>query len=111
MKKLLSLLAILGLLAFVATPIYAQEEDVALEDEGIAAEAEDIEFDAEASEAEMPAIDDETLYAEDAYALEATDEDTIEGEADFDDAEYALTEEDLENMFGSFSDEQKEAVA
>ena len=111
MKKLLSLLAILGLLAFVATPIYAQEEDVALEDEGIAAEAEDIEFDAEASEAEMPAIDDGTLYAEDAYALEATDEDTIEGEADFDDAEYALTEEDLENMFGSFSDEQKEAVA
>ena len=39
MKKLLSLFATLGLLAFVATPIYAQEEDaVAIDEEPIAAE-------------------------------------------------------------------------
>ena len=107
MKKLLSLLAILGLLAFVATPIYAEEE-IAPEDEGIVAEAEDIDFDAEDPEAEVAAINDE--LDEDAYALEATDEDTIEGE-DLADSDYVLTEEDLENMFGSFSDEQKETVA
>ena len=43
MKKLLSLLAILGLAGFVIAPIYAQEEEaVALDDEAIVAEAEDV---------------------------------------------------------------------
>ena len=40
MKKLLSLFGVFGLLAFAATPIYAQEEEaVALDEEPIAAEA------------------------------------------------------------------------
>ena len=43
MKKLLSLLAILGLAGFVIAPIYAQEEAVILDEEPIVAEAEDIE--------------------------------------------------------------------
>ena len=41
MKKLLSLFGLLGLLAFVATPIYAQEEDAALGEENLV-EAENI---------------------------------------------------------------------
>jgi len=43
MKKLLSLLAILGLAGFVIAPIYAQEEEaVALDEEPIVAEAEEV---------------------------------------------------------------------
>jgi len=55
MKKLLSLLAILGLAGFVIAPIYAQEEEaVALDEEPIVAEAEDIE-------AEDVAVEDDSL--------------------------------------------------
>jgi hypothetical protein len=81
MKKLLSLFAILGLLAFVATPIYAQEEDAVLDDEAIVAEAEDIAGDAdvEDTDAEDVAVDD---VDEEDYALETTDEDAIEGSFD-----------------------------
>lgn len=43
MKKLLSLFGLLGLLAFVATPIYAQEEEAVLDNEPIIAEAEEID--------------------------------------------------------------------
>ena len=43
MKKLLSLLAILGLAGFVIAPIYAQEDAVLLDEEPIAAEAYDVE--------------------------------------------------------------------
>ena len=79
MKKLLSLLALLGLLAFVATPLYAQEEDAAALDEGIIAEAEDID-------AEIADVDAETEYArvedsiadEGIYELEDTAEGTID---------------------------------
>ena len=57
MKKLLSLFGAFGLLAFVATPIYAQEEDaVAIDEEPIVAEAEDI-----AAEAEDIAAEDGSL--------------------------------------------------
>ena len=43
MKKLLSLFAILGLLGFVVAPIYAQEEEVVLDDEQeVVAEVEDV---------------------------------------------------------------------
>jgi hypothetical protein len=65
MKKLLSLLAILGLAGFVIAPIYAQEEDaVALDDEAIVAEAEDVaaeEVVAEDVEAEDVAAEDDSL--------------------------------------------------
>ena len=81
MKKLLSLLAILGLAGFVITPIYAQEEAVALDDEAIVAEDEDVA-------AEEVAIDDE-LAAEEDVALEATDEETaIEDEYNLDDVNF-----------------------
>ena len=55
MKKLLSLFGALGLLAFVATPIYAQEEEaIALDEEPIIAEAD-------ATVAEETAVDEQTL--------------------------------------------------
>lgn len=72
MKKLLSLFGAFGLLAFVATPIYAQEEEaVALDEEPIAAEAvaaEDGSFEQFAAEnpeavAELNAGLDEVLWA------------------------------------------------
>lgn len=87
MKKLLSLLAILGLAGFVIAPIYAQEEDaVALDEEPIAAEAEVVEDEDVA--AEEVAIDDE-LAAEEDVALEATDEETaIEDEYNLDDVNF-----------------------
>lgn len=47
MKKLLSLLAILGLAGFVVAPIYAQEENAIAEDDQIVAEAENVEVAAE----------------------------------------------------------------
>ena len=60
MKKLLSLLAILGLAGFVIAPIYAQEEEtVALDDEAIVAEAEDVA--AEEVVAEDVAAEDDSL--------------------------------------------------
>ena len=59
MKKLLSLLAILGLAGFVIAPIYAQEEAVALDDEAIVAEAEDVA--AEEVVAEDVAAEDDSL--------------------------------------------------
>ena len=55
MKKLLSLFGAFGLLAFVATPIYAQEEEaIALDEEPIIAEAD-------ATVAEETAVDEQTL--------------------------------------------------
>ena len=60
MKKLLSLLAILGLAGFVIAPIYAQEEEaVALDDEAIVAETEDVA--AEEVVAEDVAAEDDSL--------------------------------------------------
>jgi hypothetical protein len=60
MKKSLSLLAILGLLGFVALPSYAQEEDVVLDEAPVVAEAEDIET--EDAEAEEFVVVDENDY-------------------------------------------------
>ena len=57
MKKLLSLLAILGLVGSVAMPIYAQEEDVNSDDELLVAAVEDIDADS--------ALDDEINYGVD----------------------------------------------
>jgi hypothetical protein len=65
MKKLLSLLAILGLAGFVIAPIYAQDEELNLNDEEIVADAED------AAIAEDIAADGEEI------ALETTDEEAV----------------------------------
>ena len=60
MKKLLSLFAALGLLAFVATPIYAQEEDaVAIDEEPIV--AEEVAVEEETPIAEEVASDEQSL--------------------------------------------------
>ena len=99
MKKLLSLLAILGLAGFVIAPIYAQEEEaVILDVEPIVAEAEDVVAEdvvAEDVAAEEVAIDDELAAEED--ALEASD-----------DAVYYEDDENLEDFdFNSiFEDEE-----
>ena len=87
MKKLLSLLAILGLAGFVIAPIYAQEEEaVALDEEPIVAEVEDIE----------DAVADEIDYGvdEEDFALEDSDEYTIEGSMDSDDWSMYFDDED-----------------
>lgn len=73
MKKLLSLFGALGLLAFVAMPIYAQEEQEATLDEQIVAEAEDIVADAE------DAVEDVAVEIADA---EEAVEDVVEDTAD-----------------------------
>lgn len=60
MKKLLSLFGAFGLLAFVATPIYAQEEEaVAIDEEPIV--AEEVAVDEVAPIVEDAATDDESL--------------------------------------------------
>ncbi len=60
MKKLLSLFAALGLLAFVATPIYAQEENaVAIDEEPIV--AEEVAVEEETPIAEEVASDEQSL--------------------------------------------------
>lgn len=79
MKKLslFSLLGLTGLLAFVVTPIYAQEDDAALEEEEIVAEAEGLDVN----------VEDEFNYLadENGIALEnADDEITVEWDTDWD---------------------------
>jgi hypothetical protein len=111
MKKLLSLLAILGLAGFVIAPIYAQEEDaVALDEEPIAAEAEVVEDEDVA--AEEVAIDDE-LAAEEDVALEATDEETaIEDEYNLDDVNFndIFEDEEVQNALAEAGLTNEEAA-
>ena len=97
MKKLLSLLAILGLVGLVAAPIYAQEEDVVLDDENIVADVEDVA--AEDVAAEDVAVEDAAI--EDEADLDASD-----------DASYYLDDENLEDFdFNSiFEDEEVKAA-
>ena len=108
MKKLLSLLAILGLAGFVITPIYAQDEELNLNDEEIVADAED------AAIAEDIAADGEEI------ALETTDEEAViewfadlEAPEDFNAFieneevqkaidEAGLTNEEAAGLFGAF---------
>ena len=98
MKKLLSLLAILGLAGFVIAPIYAQEEEaVILDEEPIAAEAEDVVAEdvvAEDVAAEEVAIDDE-LATEEA-ALEADDAIYYEDDENLEDFDFNSIFEDEE---------------
>jgi formylmethanofuran dehydrogenase subunit A len=61
MKKVLSLLAILGLAGFVVAPIYAQEEYV-IDDGQIATDAGDVvDLEAEDVVAEDVAVEDDSL--------------------------------------------------
>ena len=98
MKKLLSLFGLLGLLAFVATPIYAQEEDVNIDDEQeIVAEAEDIDAIAVADEYNYES-DEDVAPAE---VAEAGDEIVDAVEAAVEETEEAvpfLGSEELENI-------------
>ena len=98
MKKLLSLLAILGLAGFVIAPIYAQEEEaVILDEEPIVAEAEDVVAEdvvAEDVAAEEVAIDDE-LATEEA-ALEADDAIYYEDDENLEDFDFNSIFEDEE---------------
>ena len=97
MKKLLSLLAILGLAGFVIAPIYAQEEAVILDEEPIVAEAEDVVAEdvvAEDVAAEEVAIDDE-LATEEA-ALEADDAIYYEDDENLEDFDFNSIFEDEE---------------
>jgi len=98
MKKLLSLLAILGLAGFVIAPIYAQEEEAAiLDEEPIVAEAEDVVAEdvvAEDVAAEEVAIDDE-LATEEA-ALEADDAIYYEDDENLEDFDFNSIFEDEE---------------
>lgn len=88
MKKLslFSLLGLTGLLAFVATPIYAQEENLVADDGEIVATTEDI------------VLNDEFDYGidEEGIALEAVEEDTVE---------------DLDNWSNYFGDEDWETAS
>jgi len=97
MKKLLSLLAILGLAGFVIAPIYAQEEAVILDEEPIVAEAEDVVAEdvvAEDVAAEEVAIDD-GLATEEA-ALEADDAIYYEDDENLEDFDFNSIFEDEE---------------
>ena len=94
MKKLLSLFGLLGLLAFFATPIYAQEEVVAVDDEQeIVAEADDLDAIADEFNNEVDeAVED---VAEEIASVEDAIEDTAENVA-----------EDIENTPSFFEDEE-----
>ena len=107
MKKLLSLLAILGLAGFVVAPIYAQEnDDLILGDEVVAIEAEDIE----AADEDVAAYDDvEAIDAD----LEAIDEPAIEGSIEVegsDDLSAILEGEDFQAALDETGLTKEEAV-
>ena len=110
MKKLLCLFGALGLLAFVAMPIYAQEEDVALDDEErIAAEAEDVDAVADEFNEEVEAIaDDAVAEIEDAEeAVEDTAEDVAEeATEEVEDFAALLNTDEVQNAFSGFTNEE-----
>lgn len=70
MKKLLSLLAILGLVGSVAMPIYAQEEDVNSDDELLVAAVEDIDADSTLDDEIDYGVDEEEIADGSAYVEE-----------------------------------------
>ena len=104
MKKLLSLFGLLGLLAFVATPIYAQEEDVVLDvEQEIVAEAEDLDAVADEFNNEVDeAVEDVTEEIAEAEAVvEDTAEDLVEDvEEEIEDVPSILEDEESQNELG-----------
>ena len=112
MKKLslFSLLGLTGLLAFMVAPVYAQEEDVALNDEErIAAEAEDVDAVADEFNEEVEAIaDDAVAEIEDAEeAVEDTAEDVAEeATEEVEDFAALLNTDEVQNAFSGFTNEE-----
>lgn len=102
MKKLFSLFGLLGLLAFVATPIYAQEEQEATLDEQIVAEADDIVAEAE------EAVEDVAVEIADAEeAVEDTAEDVAEeATEEVEDFAALLNTDEVQNAFSGFTNEE-----
>ena len=102
MKKLLSLLSLLGLIAFAAMPVHAQEEEaVALDEEPIVAEVEDVVDEAEdvVAEAENAVVEAEEVIDELDYEMGeevAEEEATLEGEYDLDEFDFNSIFEDEE---------------
>ncbi len=116
MKKLLSLFAILGLLGFVVAPIYAQEEEVVLDNEQeVVAEADDIVAEAEevADDVAMEIVDTEEAVedvAEDVVedVEEATDEVADDlAEADFN---AIFEDEEVQNALNELNLTNEEAA-
>ena len=114
MKKLslFGLLGLTGLLAFFATPIYAQEDEAVLDEEQIVAEVEDVLVDDVVADI---VVDDELDYwvDEDAVALETVEEGTVEGIADLDDVEdfnSIFEDEEVENMLAEMNLTNEEAA-
>ena len=113
MKKLFSLFGLLGLLAFVATPIYAQEEQEATLDEQIVAESDDIVAETEdvaddiVAEAE-DAVEDVAVEIADAEeAVEDTAEDVAEeATEEVEDFAALLNTDEVQNAFSGFTTEE-----
>jgi len=94
MKKLLSLLAILGLAGFVIAPIYAQDEQI-LDAEEPVYEAENVDE----TTVEGEAMEDYSYEVDDYdYSMEATDED------------YAVDLGEIESFNDIFENEDVKAV-
>lgn len=110
MKKLLSLFALFGLLAFGAAPIYAQEEDVVLDDEqGIVVESDD--FDTIADDFNNQ-IDEsvEDIVAE-VTDVEQAVEDTVEGVAgDIENFPSIFEDEEIQNILGGLDLSNEDAA-
>ena len=99
MKKLLSLLAILGLAGFVIAPIYAQEDAVLLDEEPIAAEAYDVEVEDVAEDVVEDVVED---------AEEVTDEVADDlAEADFN---AIFEDEEVQNALNELNLTNEEAA-
>ncbi len=113
MKKLLSLFAALGLLAFVAAPIYAQEEQEATLDEQIVAEADDIVAEAEDVADDIVAETEDVVEdaADEIADAEEAVEDTVEDVAEeateeVEDFAALLNAEEVQNAFSGFTNEE-----
>jgi hypothetical protein len=99
MKKL-SLFGLFGLLAFVAMPIYAQDVEVTADEENIVYDVENVALDAEDTAVEVEDFDvvAEDLNVEDAYNLEASDE------------EYTMDLGEIESFNDIFENEEVKAA-
>ena len=99
MKKLLSLLAIAGLVGSVAMPIYAQDVEVTADQEDIVYAVENATLDAEdAALEDVAAVEVEDIDVEDVYNLEASDE------------EYTMDLWEIESFNDIFENEEVKAA-
>ena len=89
MKKLslFGLAWLAGLLAFVATPIYAQEENAVLDDENLVPVSEGLDAEVLAVEVDEPTAELNYVEDEDLVISETADEDIVEGTLDLNNIE------------------------